>query len=479
MKARSIRGGASLLAGQAGSLVLRIGSTAILARLLLPEQFGLVGMVTAITGFAQIFKDLGLSDATIQQQDLNHEKVSALFWINALVGLLTTVVVACISPIIAWFYKDPRLMDISIALSACFLFGGLCAQHQALLNRQMRFGHLALINLVSVLLGSVAGIFLAWAGFGYWSLVWKEVLTSFFAAAGTWILCGWMPGFPRFRVGIRSMIHFGRDVTGSNAINYFSGSVDKILIGRIHGASSLGLYERATQLMHLPMQQIRFPLTRVAFTALSALQNDPDKYRDYYRKLNELLSFIYMPMVVYLGIFSENIIRLILGEKWTGAAMIFRILAIASFIGPVSSVCDVVLVTCGLTKRYLVWGILNSVFMIFSFALGIHWGAVGVATSYTIGRYILFVPSLWYRFKGTPVSMAGFFQSILLPSVASLLMGLGLILIFQYVTIRNPIAQISISMMIAAILYLGVWWNLPDGRKKVLEYSSYTKLLAK
>ena len=479
IKGKSIRGGSSLLAGQGASIILRIGTTAILARLLMPEQFGLVYMVTAFTGFAQIFKDLGLSDATIQKKDITHDEVSNLFWINASLGILTMIFIASMSSIVAWFYGDIRLRNITLVISISFLFSGLTVQHQALLYRQMQLGKLALINIISVFLGSVIGIILAWKGFNYWALVWKEIFTNIFIASGVWLICPWLPGLPKRHANIRPLLSFGRDLTGKNILGYISRRIDKILIGRLNGAISLGLYEKATQLMVLPMQQIRTPLVRVAMPALSALQNDNKKYLEYYKKLNELFAFIYMPMVVYLGLFSENVIRLILGEKWLGTVVIFRILAFASFIFPVSSLCDVVLITRGMTKRYFIWGMVDAFFIISCYVIGVNWGAVGVATAFTIGKYMLFYPSIWYRLKGTNVPIDTPFKSVYLAAFSSLLMGLILFFISKYFIFKSNILIIAISLLFSCIIYLGIWWVIPSCRQKLKEYYSLPRLLFK
>jgi PST family polysaccharide transporter len=434
-------------------------------------------MVAAFTGFALIFKDLGLSQATVQQKDLTQEKVSNLFWINACFGVITMMITVCMSPLIAWFYGDIRLRNITLALSINFLFGGLTVQHQALLSRQMRFGLLSVIGFIASLLGSVIGIILAWMGFDYWSLVWKDIFISFFIASGTWVMCRWLPGLPRRGAGIRSMLKYGTDITGFNIVNYFSRNLDNILIGRFHGASSLGLYNKAYNLMYFPMTRIRFPMTKVAFPALSALQNDHERFREYYKKLNEILSFIYMPAVVYLGIYSENIIRLILGDNWIGAAVIFRILSFGAFILPIASTPDIILQTCGLTRRYFIYGTVNAFITIFSFAIGVLWGPVGVATAYVIVRYVTFFPNLWYRLRETPVSISLYFQSVYLPTISSILTGFVVILILKYVSFKSNIAELLVSFIVYAVLYFGLWWNMPHGRKKLLEYSAYPKLL--
>jgi O-antigen/teichoic acid export membrane protein len=218
-------------------------------------------------------------------------------------------------------------------------------------------------------------------------------------------------------------------------------------------------------------------MTKVAFPALSALQNDHERFREYYKKLNEILTFIYMPLVVYLGIYSENIIRLILGDNWMGAAVIFRIFAFGAFILPIASTPDLVLQTCGLTRRYLKWGIVSASITIFSFALGVHWGAVGVAAAYTIVRVVTFYPSLWYRLRDTPISISFFFQSIILPVFSSILVGCVLIILARFFSFKSNVVEILVSLFAYAILYLGLWWSIPIGRKKVLEYISYGKLL--
>lgn len=445
----------------------------------MPEQFGLIGMVTALTGFAQMFKDLGLSNATIQRKDITHEQVSTLFWINVCIGTLIMLIVAAMSPVIGWFYSDMRLKGITLAISCSFFFGGLTIQHQALLYRQMRFGHLAWVKILSIALSIPLSIALAWYGFEYWALVWKEVATTAFIAAGTWLMCRWRPSLPARGSEIGSMLRFGRDITGFNIINYFSRNLDKILIGRIWGATPLGFYTKAYQLMLVPMDQIRFPLTRVGVSALSALQDDTDKYRQYYKKLISILSFVLMPAVIYVGIFSENFIRLLLGEKWIEAAVIFRILAITAFIQPIASTPGLVMITCGKTKRYFLWGIINTVCMIPAFSIGVQWGPIGVATAYAIANYAILLPSLWFGFKDTPIKIRTFFQAISLPAISSLFMGLVLIVISKKMTILGDLGQIVIFLPVGMVVYFGASCLFPGGKKELMEILSYSMVALK
>jgi O-antigen/teichoic acid export membrane protein len=193
LKDKAVRGGFNVMTAEVISAVLRTVSMLILARMLMPEHFGLIGMVTAITTIAERFKDLGLSTATVQVKKITHEQVSALFWINVGFSTLLMFIIAALAWVIAWFFGDHRLVGITLAISSSFFLGGLTVQHEALLRRQMRFGDLAWIRIVSDGLSTVVGIGLAWQGFEYWSLVWKEVARGAFAAAGTWFICRWWP----------------------------------------------------------------------------------------------------------------------------------------------------------------------------------------------------------------------------------------------------------------------------------------------
>ncbi|MEM3041504.1 MAG: oligosaccharide flippase family protein, partial [Nitrososphaerota archaeon] len=177
---KAVRSSFVIMGSEIASSLLRIGSTVVLARLLLPEDFGLLSMVSAITVFAERFKDLGLSDATVQAKDITHSQVSSLFWINLVVCIAIGSALASLSKVIAWFYHEPRLVGVSLVLASTFLFSGLVIQHQALLRRQLHFGALVFINLSSIVLSVVGAIMLACYGFGYWALVAREFFRSVF-----------------------------------------------------------------------------------------------------------------------------------------------------------------------------------------------------------------------------------------------------------------------------------------------------------
>ena len=478
LKGRFVRGSAITMLGQAARFVIQTGSTIVLARLLTPKDYGLVAMVTAVTGFMMIFKDLGLSTATVQKAQTNHQQISTLFWINVAVSTIAMLVTAALAPAIAWFYNEPRLTWIGLALSTSFLFVGLSVQHQALLRRQMRFTALAAIEIGSMGIGIATGIVLAWYGAGYWALVGLSAATAISNVALVWVFCGWRPGLPVRGAGVRSMLHFGLDITGFQIVNYFARNADKILLGRFHGSYVTGLYSRAYSLFMLPISQIRSPLIAVAIPALSHIQNEATRYARYYYKLTSILAFVTMPLAGFLFVCSESLIRLLLGEKWMDANVIFKILAVAAFIQAVENTRGLTLISLGLGKKYLKVGIFTSAVFVLAFAVGVPWGARGVAISYVIGEYLIMIPSLWYSFRKTPVSVPGFFKVISQPAVTSLASTAIMFLAYKFLLANQPdFVTIGACLTLGVASYFALWALLPGGPAKLREFFSYMLLV--
>lgn len=437
LKGRSVRGGAATLAGQGGRFLIQMVSTVVLARLLTPADFGLIAMVTAVTGFASLFKDLGLSMATVQKAEVTHEQVSVLFWVNVAISVLIALITAALAPVIAWFYGDPRLTAVGMALSLAFVFGGLTVQHQALLRRQMRFTALAIIPIVAMVAAVMAAIISATLGAGYWALVIMELTRSATNAAAVWLVCRWWPGRPTRGAGVRGMLRFGANLTGFNILNYFARNLDNVLIGRVWGAGALGLYAKAYGLLTLPIAQINASVSAVAIPALSRLQNEPDRYRSYYCKTINLIAYLTTPLTLGLAVLSDEVIRLVFGTQWLGASRIFMILAIAAVGQPIANTCGWVFTSLGQTDRMLRWGFVSMPVITIAFALGLPWGPIGVAAAYAICVHIIRYPGYWYAYRKSPVGFSCLIRATSRPLVLSLIMLLAMLLSRAYLISRS------------------------------------------
>ncbi len=477
LKKRSLKSGAVTLGSQAFQFIIQLGSTMILARILSPQDYGINAMAAAITGFAAIFSNLGLSTATIQRADINHEQVSTLFWINVAIGLLITIVVAAISPMAAWFYKTPDLLWVMLSLSVIFTISGLSVQHSALLTRQMRFFSIAKINVISLLAGILVAITAAFYGFGYWALVFNSLTLVTVKTLGLWVSCKWIPGKPSRSAGVGSMVKFGSDLVGFDIINYFARNLDNVLIGRYYGSNALGLYSKAYQLLMMPISNLRGPIISVATPALSRLQNDPEEYRNYYLKCISLLAFISMPLVVFMFVCSDQLISLLLGSQWMGASEIFKILAIAAFIQPVAGTVGMVLISTGRSRKYLLIGTVNAFIICSAFVAGLPWGAIGVATAYTAANYLILFPTLFYTFKGSSINIRDFIFAVYKPLFASLVMGGGCFLLVRFIGDVNLIFTLSIGFISSTAIYLTAFAGFSGGAHDLHDYYAYVKLI--
>jgi PST family polysaccharide transporter len=446
LKGRSIRGGAITLAAQAIKFILQLASTAVLARLLTPADFGLVAMVTAVTGFVAMFKDLGLSAATIQRPHITHAQVSTLFWINLALSAIFMIITAAIAPVLAWLYGEPRLIGITLVLAATFLVGGLTVQHDALLRRQMRLGVIAFIEVISLAAGVAVAIILAMRGAGYWSLVFMTPVTCIVGVALVWTFTGWRPGLPIHRSGVREMLAFGGNISAYNAVGYLSRNADNVLIGWMWGATSLGYYSKAYQLLMLPLSQVSTPLYNVVVPALSRLQNDPEAFEAYFLQVLKTIFWLTAPAVGLLAACSDQIILLLLGPGWTETSVLFRIMAISALVQPLHFTMPWALISRGRTRELFWWGMGTTASLVGCYLIGLHFGVRGVAVSYVVG-FVGF-GLLWVFFFALPracVQRVRVLRAIAAPLLTSALVFITATAALHFVRVENRVAQIVLA----------------------------------
>lgn len=416
-----MRGGVNTFGAQGFSFFLNVATVAILARLLTPHDFGLVAMVTAVTGLLAMFKDAGLSMATVQQDTVTHEQVSTLFWVNVGLSLVLMLMVAALSPWVAAFYHEPKLQAITLAIAGLFIFDGLAVQHQALLRRQMQFGLLAKIQIISTVVGITAAISAALLGMGYWALLVQLAVTQSVNAGFTWGYARWMPGRPQRGVGALVMLKFGGYLTGFNFVNYLARNADNVLIGNAWGSSALGLYTKAYSLLLMPLAQINGPITAVAIPALSRLQNDPEQFRAFFIKVLSIICFVTFPVIAWMIVCRREIILLFLGPQWKGAIPIFAVLALSAFFQPIGNISGAIYIALGRTKRMFKWGVMGCSWLVLSIFVGLPFGPLGVATTYSIAITLMIVPLIWYATQGTPITFKDYFVALKVPTVSTLL----------------------------------------------------------
>ena len=475
---RTARGGAVTIFSQGAKFFLGMVGTVILARLLAPEDYGLVGMVAVVTGFISIFKDLGLSVATIQRAELNNQQISTLFWVNVLLSAGLMLVTLAIAPAIAWFYGEPKLTPITIAYAAGFLFGGLAVQHEALLRRRMRFVALATAEIIALIVSSIVAITMAWNGARYWALVSSHISLGLVYGLVVWIACRWRPGLPVRNSGVREMLAFGGHLTGFGVVNYFARNLDNLLIGRFWGPEQLGLYARAYQLLLLPIDQMITPISAVAVPALSRLKDSPDRYRQAYLRLLEKVALLTMPIMAFMIVSSDWLVAIVLGPKWAGVSRIFSLLGIVGLVQPLASTAGWLFVTQGRTDDMFKWGIIGSTITVAAIVAGLKWGAVGVAAAYSFTSVLIVVPLLfWFVSRSGPVRMSDFYRTIAPVALASMCAFGVLIFLKRSVSFSSSLVGLAVSFIVVVATTLSILVLLPQGRLVLLDLKQTITLL--
>ena len=414
---RAVSGGFVTFGAQVAKVMLNFTGAAVLARLLEPKEFGLVGMVLGITALVGIFKELGLSTATVQREHITQEQVSNLFWINVAVGGMATLIGLGLSPLIAKFYRDPRVAAIMVVLSLTFLLTGSAVQHRALLTRQMRFSTVALIDVTAMFVGFLIGCILAWRGFGYWALVAQQVSNSTADLLLTWSCSRWRPNLPQRNTGVRPLLNFGAHLTVADFVGRLSVTSDNILIGRFFGAVPLGLYTRAAILLQRPLDQVFAPVTAVLDPVLARLQNDPERYRQAFLRSYAALAMVTFTFAALCLALAQPIVLVILGPKWVGVIPLFSGFALVAISSPMSNPVCWIYQSQGRGRDQLHNHTLGGLITVAAYLLGLHWGPLGIIVSFAITSMVIRMPLVYYiAGRRGPVSTsdlwAGFFSQL-------------------------------------------------------------------
>lgn len=406
---RSTRSGAAVLVGQGLTTVITLGATAVLARLLTPVDYGLVGMVAAVTAFIVCFRDLGLTQATVQRDDITHEQVSNLFWINAVVGLVGAGLAAVLAYPIAWFYGEPELVPITLALALAFPLTAVGAQHRAILQRRMRFRALAVVRVLATLVGFAVAVVVALATANYWALVAAELVTAAMLSAGPWLASGWTPGLPKRRVSVRSLVRFGAFLALTNLLGAAQRNVDKVVVGRAFGDAALGAYSRAYAILFLPITQLTQPLTQVALPTLARMQDEPERFRAFYRRGLSTVALLAVPGAAFTFVAADPIVRALLGSQWGLATPIVRALAPALMVGSLNVATAWPYLALGRTDRQFRWLCIATAVYVPAFIVAAQLSAVAVAGAVSAVLVGLRLPAVAYCFRGTPLGVVADF----------------------------------------------------------------------
>ena len=418
-------------------------------------------MALVVNSAVDLFRDLGISSAVIQKKGLADTCLSSIFWLNTSLGIGLTGLVWLFSPLVSQFYREPRLGSVLTAIAPVSFVAGLGLVHRSLLERDLRFQALAKAEMVATLAASIISVWVASVGFGVWSLVLQSLTNVTFSVAIAWLTTGWLPS-KHFRWSdIRPLAKFSMGLVGFNLCNFCSRNADYLLIGRFLGTRELGLYTIAYRLMLYPLHNISAVMGRIMFPVLAQINEDLPRFRRGYLTAISSIALASFPMMTGLMVTADLLVPVVLGSQWKPVVPLIQILASIGLIQSIGTTVGSIYQAKARTDLLLEWGLLSSSLTVLSFAIGLNWGTVGVASAYALVSVALAVPSIVIPFRLIGLELSEFASRLWRPAVCSLVMG-GVVLSLRPIidAVYAPRESLIFSVVGGLLAYCVLSWGI-------------------
>ncbi len=470
LRRMAVRGAGMTVLSGGLSLAIQTIATVVLARLLMPRDFGLVAMVSTFSLLLSNFGLNGFTEAVVQREHIDHATASNLFWINMSGGLLLSAGFAAAGSLLAWFYGEPLVAPISVAMSLTIFLSTASVLHLALLKRAMLFPAVAKNDIVAKAASVAVSILFAVCGWGYWALVmgaWAQPLSS---CIGAWLMCRWRPGRPRYAAGTGEMSIFAMYTYGRFSVNYFARNTDNLLVGWRFGAPAIGFYKKAYDLFSLSATQLVSSTAVVAVSALSRVRDDRAQYLRYLTGAFAVMALVGMGIAGDLTLVGKDLIRVLLGAKWGPAGTIFTYFAPGIGVMILYGTHGWIHLSIGRADRWFRWGLVEWTVTILLFVAGLHWGPEGIAVAWGVSYWTLTIPAMWYAGRPMGIGVGPLLQTVwryivaaLLACVASLWMVARWPALAAAGGTGGAALRLVVESMVFVVLYLGAMVALHRG----------------
>lgn len=375
--------------GQASAQITTAGSAILLARLLTPHQFGLAGMALVFTGLGGVFSNLALSAALIQRPTIREEDRSTVFWTNIAAGTLFTATGIAVSPLVADFFSRPAVGPLFAASSTLFILWSLSATQVALLTRELNFRSLEIRTIPPALAGAATAIALALVGAGPWAIVGQVLVSATASFVLLWTATTWRPRFVYSLSSLRTLGSFSSKTLLSQFLDYGAMNADNLLVGRFLGTFALGVYSVAYNTMILPVGRISQPIQQVLFAAFAKLQKEPGRLADAWGRGNQVIAAVNVPAFLGMAVVAPDFVPVVLGHKWHAAVPVLQLLSLAGVATTLQTLNWSAMQALGRPEVMLRLRLFSVPLTIAAFAIGLHWGVVGVAALYAVARFVV------------------------------------------------------------------------------------------
>jgi PST family polysaccharide transporter len=444
------------------SQVLSWASTIIIARLLTPSDYGLVGMATVYIGLVQLVNEFGLGAAIVQQRDLTRDQLARLGGLSLLLGVVLTLLSLAMAGVIARFFGEPAVRWVVMALSVTFFTTAFQVLPRALLNRDLRFPRLALLDGTEAVAITIGTLACAVLGLGYWALVLGNIGGRLVA---TGLAVSWRPhplAWPRDLRSLTREITFGGHVVVSRVAWYAYNNADAAVVGRLLGSAALGAYSIGWTIASIPVDRVSAMVMRVTPGVFSAVQHDLAALRRYVLGISEGLALVTFPASVGLALVADDFVAVVLGQKWIAAVMPLRLLALYGGFRSLTTLLPQVLFTVGQSRRSMQFNLLAAVVLPLAFIVGSRWGPAGVAAGWVVAYPLVVIP-FFYRaaFRALELPTRDYFRA-LWPATSATLAMTAVVLAAEVALAGRlaPVPELAVLVLGGAATYgATLWWR--------------------
>ena len=440
---------------QFGNQIITFVVSIILARLLLPEQFGLIGMIIVFIAVGQSLVDSGMTQSLIRSTTIDQEDLSTVFFFNLAASIIVYIIIYLIAPFIAEFYDQEMLTDLIRVLCLTFIISAFAAVQGARFSRNMDFKTITVISIPSTILSGILGIVLAYTGFGVWSLVWSRISGTLLNTIQFWIYSKWSPSFIFKKEKLKEHFGFGYKLTLSSLLDTIYNNIYLIVIGKFFAASSVGFYTRAQSLQKLPVQNISKALNKVTYPLFSQIKDDDIRLKRVYKQIMQSVIFVIAPVLIFAAVLAVPTFRFLLTEKWLPAVPYFQILCAVGILYPLNSYNLNVLKVKGRSDLFLKLEIIKKVLVTISIVIAIQYGIYGLLYSQVLLAIIGFFINSHSASKFIQYSSLEQLKDILPIIFLALVAGCGIYFLDHHspITQLSDILRIIIGGCVGVILY--------------------------
>lgn len=477
-KAQFIKGTFWTAINQFSITFMNFAISLVLARLIAPEEFGTLGLILVFSGFATVLIDSGLNSAVIKFNKLNEKQLSSIFWMMMFIGTGAFLLFAILAYPIALFYNNPSLVSYTILIATTFFISSLGNIQSALLYKNLKFKQTTLTGIVAVLISGLTAIILAWNGYGIWALVLQRIVLAAVTAGLFWFLSGWKPSFYFNLKDVKQIWGFSSNLLYIGSFNYWTLSIDNLLIGKVFGEEPLGFYSRGHVLVRLPSTLITAVLSKVAFPMFSKVQDDLKQIGNATLKITYLIALFIFPATLVLYLHAEPVIRILYGEAWIPSAILFKYLTPSIPFLCLASMNGAIYQSQGNTRMQFKVNVVSKVFIILLIVVGVFFDTKTIAMLFTIGTVLSYFYMMYFPLRLINVKMSQYLRSISVLFLITILLGLFHLLVLEKLSLFEEFSfQLNFILQSATILVLYILATITLERRKIFSYLLNRKTL--